>query len=94
VSKGATIDVVLALPGRCRRVEVSVADGMTAAEAAKASGLIDICEQYAGERPVLGIYGRKVEPGHMLRPGDRLELYRPLTADPRARRRARAAQRD
>ncbi len=41
----------------------------------------------------LGIWGRKVGPDAVLREGDRLELYRPLTVDPmQARHRRHALQ--
>jgi len=40
----------------------------------------------------LGIFGRPMRADHVLQDGDRLEIYRPLTADPKAARRARAHQ--
>lgn len=48
----------------------------------------------AGLRPDeagAGIHGRRCEPQEPLLDGDRVELYRPLHADARARRRARVA---
>jgi putative ubiquitin-RnfH superfamily antitoxin RatB of RatAB toxin-antitoxin module len=39
-----------------------------------------------------GIYGRALGREHIPADGDRIELYRPLRIDPRAKRRARAAQ--
>jgi hypothetical protein len=41
----------------------------------------------------MGLLGRKIRPDHELAVGDRLEIYRPLTADPRQRRRARVEAR-
>lgn len=38
-----------------------------------------------------GVFGEVRGREHTLQPGDRLELYRPLAADPKQRRRARAA---
>ncbi|MDP9064683.1 MAG: RnfH family protein [Pseudomonadota bacterium] len=38
----------------------------------------------------VGIYGRRVDSTHVLSDGDRVELYRPLVADPKLARRARA----
>lgn len=38
----------------------------------------------------LGIWGRRATPETPLREGDRIEFYRPLRADPKAARRARA----
>jgi putative ubiquitin-RnfH superfamily antitoxin RatB of RatAB toxin-antitoxin module len=40
----------------------------------------------------VGIFGKKVEPGHVLGQGDRVELYRPLTLDPMEARRRRAGK--
>ncbi|MES1926834.1 RnfH family protein [Salinisphaera sp. T31B1] len=86
----ASIEVVLALPGRCWRERVALTAGLTVETAATASGLAGLCERLTGERPAYGIYGRKVDAQQSLRVGDRIELYRSLLADPRARRRARA----
>ena len=38
----------------------------------------------------VGVYGKRVDRGRMLRPGDRIELYRPLLLDPKEARRRRA----
>jgi putative ubiquitin-RnfH superfamily antitoxin RatB of RatAB toxin-antitoxin module len=38
----------------------------------------------------LGIFGRLTRTDHALKEGDRIEIYRPLAADPKAARRARA----
>ena len=40
----------------------------------------------------IGIFGRPATSDQVLLPGDRIEIYRPLTADPKAARRARAKQ--
>ncbi len=37
----------------------------------------------------LGVWGKPVRTDHVLREGDRLEVYRPLTVDPKVARRAR-----
>ncbi len=44
------------------------------------------------ENAEIGIFGRVVRPDHPLKEGDRIEIYRPLTADPKTARRARAKQ--
>ena len=43
-----------------------------------------------GARPAVGIFGRRAEPGEPLDEGDRIEIYRPLSADPKSERRMRA----
>ena len=40
----------------------------------------------------LGIFGRSIRPDHALQQGDRIEIYRPLAADPKVARRERAQQ--
>ena len=44
------------------------------------------------EHAPLGIFGKAVKDSHILREGDRVEIYRPLQADPKEARRKRAAQ--
>jgi len=41
---------------------------------------------------VVGIFGRLTRADHPLQEGDRIEIYRPLTVDPKAARRARAKE--
>jgi uncharacterized protein len=41
---------------------------------------------------VIGIFGRPAKPEQALQPGDRIEIYRPLAADPKTDRRARVKQ--
>jgi putative ubiquitin-RnfH superfamily antitoxin RatB of RatAB toxin-antitoxin module len=77
------VEVVLALPEQQDVVRLELVVGATAAEAAEASGL-----QHEGLR--LGIGGRAVPPDTALRNGDRVELLRPLAADPKEARRQRA----
>jgi putative ubiquitin-RnfH superfamily antitoxin RatB of RatAB toxin-antitoxin module len=81
-----TIEVVHARPERQRVVELPLAEGMTAMQAVQASGLL---EEFALDPAALalGVYGRKVDGARPLRAGDRVEIYRPLAADPREARR-------
>ncbi len=80
------IDVVLALPDHAWRRVLRVEPGTTAGQALALSGLAE----FAGEAPQLGVFGRKVKHDYIMQRGERLELYRPLIADPRQRRRRRA----
>ena len=71
--------------------KVEIAANSTVAEALAASGI-------EGQLPsgfvpaALGIFGRIVTPSTHLHDGDRIELYRPLQADPKESRRRRAAR--
>ncbi len=44
------------------------------------------------ENAALGIFGRAVSIDQPLKDGDRIEIYRPLAADPKLARRARVKQ--
>ena len=58
----------------------------TARDAVRAAGLDQPCA-------ALGRFGKPIEPGTALRDGDRVELLRPLYADPKEARRRRARRR-
>lgn len=89
MTHSAQVEVVFALPGRCWRRSVALKAGMTAGDALRLSGLGERYREVVGEdEPPIGLFGRKIRADQELRAGDRLELYRPLTADPRQRRRA------
>lgn len=80
------VTVVHALADRQSLVELDLAPGATAQAAVDASGL-------GGAAAELGIAGRKVRPGHLVEDGDRVEILRPLAADPNEARRRRARKR-
>lgn len=81
------VEVVHATPGRAivRRLEIE--PGTTVAEAVAAAGMAGLMTE-AGA----GVWGRRVEMDFVLRDGDRVEIYRPLTADPKEARRQRAGR--
>jgi uncharacterized protein len=81
------VEVVLALPQRQTLRRLQLAEGSTVEDALSASGLAQTAA--AG---CVGIHGRAVPAGTILRDGDRVEIYRPLRADPKELRRARAAR--
>ena len=74
-------------------VALEMEEGARAIDAVLASGLAGRYPQIDLAALVLGIFGKVVAPDTVLRAGDRVEIYRPLTADPKQARRARAAQR-
>lgn len=75
-------------PHAVDRVELVLADGATLADALRASGLAER-HGLAAETLEAGIWGRVQPPPTVLRDGDRVELYRPLTVDPKEARRLR-----
>ena len=64
----------------------TLADAVAASAAAGHLPSADISEGGCG------IWGKRAEPDQLLRDGDRLELYRPLTVDPKVARRERFAR--
>lgn len=79
-----------ARPDRQFVVSVELHEGATALDALQASGLLESCPEVDAATAVLGVFGTQVRPDHALHDGDRVEIYRPLKADPRVARRARA----
>lgn len=79
------IEVVYALPQRQQRVLLELAPGSSVQDAIQASGLARV------EPGRVGIWGRPVNAQTRLREHDRVEIYRPLIADPKEVRRKRAA---
>ncbi|MEW9570511.1 RnfH family protein [Rhodanobacter sp. Si-c] len=74
------------------RRRVSLPAGSTAMQAVEAAGGLQELPAEVLNPLRLGIHSRRVEADHVLRDGDRLELYRPLALDPMAARRRRAGQ--
>ncbi|MFO7285510.1 MAG: RnfH family protein [Gammaproteobacteria bacterium] len=87
----AVVEVVYALPDEQHIVEVGLTPGMTAGEAVRRSGLLEAYPEI--ERPlVLGLFGEPIGEERPLVAGDRVEITRPLTRDPRDLRRERVAR--
>jgi uncharacterized protein len=85
------IEVVYALPQRQERVSLDLAPGSTVRDAIHASGLLQRLPEIELKRA--GIWGQPAGPDTRLRDRDRVEIYRPLIADPKETRRKRAADR-
>ena len=86
------VEVSYALPERQAILEVDVPEGTSALEAARQSGITETFEDIDLENAKLGIFGKVVSPKQALKQGDRVEIYRPLIADPKEVRKARAAR--
>lgn len=86
------VEVAYALPDRQRLVTLDVPRGSTAREAVERSGLQREFPEIDPEGNALGIFGRRCPPDQRLRDGDRVEIYRPLKADPKEVRRRLAAR--
>lgn len=76
-------------PRQVREWQLKLTTGATVAQALAACGALDEFPELQATRPALGIWGRKTTPGHVLREGDRVEIYRGLRVDPKVARRER-----
>ena len=83
------VEVVYALAEAQVVVPLELPVGSTAADALERSGLTTRFPEIA-QGAKIGVYGRIVTPDTRLAPGDRVEIYRPLIADPKQARRLRA----
>ncbi len=88
--KNISVEVVFALPERQELVSLKLAQGSTVADAIERSGLAKCFDDFEVDPSRVGIFSRKVAPEQVLRDGDRVEIYRPLLADPKEVRRQRA----
>lgn len=93
------VEVAYATPNKQKIIALRVLEGSTALEVARSSGINGFFEGVDVESAPMGIFGnalgaRGMPPAaeYKMREGDRLELYRPLIADPKEVRRKRAAE--
>lgn len=68
-------------------VEIDFANGMTVLDAVQLSKIL---ENEHIDPLVCGVFAEKVDLNHMISDGDRIEIYRPLTINPKDIRRNRA----
>ena len=87
------IEIVYALPDRQTLLALSVDEGTTVDAAIAGSDLGRRHPELDWRRHRVGIFGRPVAFDHVLSDGDRIEIYRPLVADPKASRQARVEKR-
>ncbi len=86
------VEVAYALEDKQTIMTLDVPEGTTALEAAKQSGITNKFDDIDLDNAKLGIFAKVVAPTQVLRAGDRVEIYRPLIADPKEVRKARAAR--
>ncbi len=87
-----SIEVVYALPRAQTLLALAVPAGTTAAEAVRRSGVLEKHPEIDLATARLGVFGKHVKADTPLRERDRVEIYRPLVADPKEVRRQRAAE--
>jgi putative ubiquitin-RnfH superfamily antitoxin RatB of RatAB toxin-antitoxin module len=74
-------------------LNLELADGITVGAAIAASGILQRFPEIDLDKNKVGIFSKLCKLDQPLRAGDRVEIYRPLIADPKEARRHRAAKR-
>lgn len=89
-----TVEVAYALPHEQKIIALQVEEGTTAWEAVVKSGIAGIFPQIDVDNDPMGIFGKALRDPkkEVLKAGDRVEIYRPLIADPKEARAKRAAK--
>jgi len=87
-----TIELVYALPHEQTLLKLEVPASTTIADAIKLSGLIEKYPEIDLLKGKFGLYGKLSKVDTVLREKDRIEIYRPLIADPKEVRRKRAEE--
>jgi putative ubiquitin-RnfH superfamily antitoxin RatB of RatAB toxin-antitoxin module len=92
MSELLSVEVCYALPGRAELVRLRLPAGSTLQQALEASGLLAKYPEIDLRKNKFGIYAKLSKPDAVLRDRDRVEIYRPLIADPKEVRKQRAAE--
>lgn len=86
------VEVVYAHADRQEVIPLALSAGATLLQAVEASGLPAKYPEIDSAKGKFGIYSKLARPDAVLRDRDRVEIYRPLIADPKEVRKQRAAE--
>ena len=86
------VEVAYALPYKQSLISIEIKNGSTLKEAIEASGILETFEQIDLKKDRVGIFAKFATLDTILRDKDRVEIYRPLVADPKKARKVRAAE--
>lgn len=84
------VEVVYGLPDRQKLLKITVPNGSTVEQVIELSGIKKHFPDLKVEKKRVGIWNRTCSLTDTVREQDRVEIYRPLIADPRENRRLRA----
>jgi putative ubiquitin-RnfH superfamily antitoxin RatB of RatAB toxin-antitoxin module len=87
-----SIEVCYALSGKQEIVRLKLPVGSTLQQALEASGLLGKYPEIDLKKNKFGIFAKLSKLDSVLRDQDRVEIYRPLIADPKEVRKQRAAE--
>ncbi|MES2369621.1 RnfH family protein [Thiobacillus thioparus] len=86
------VEVVYALPEQQTLLQVQLAEGASVGDAIRQSGVLEAFPDIDLAKNKVGIFSKLVKLDEPLRDKDRVEIYRPLIADPKEVRRKRAEE--
>ncbi|MDX2458233.1 MAG: RnfH family protein [Gammaproteobacteria bacterium] len=86
------VEVAYALPEKQLILSLDVAPDATLEEVIRASGILDKFPEIDLGKNKVGVFGKPGKLGDTLHADDRIEIYRPLIADPKEVRKQRAAR--
>ena len=92
MSEMIQVEVCYALPQKTHLVALKLPAGATLAQALEQSGLLEKCPEIDPKKGKFGVFAKLSKPDTVLRDRDRVEIYRPLIADPKEVRKQRAAE--
>ena len=87
------VEVAYAEPERQKIITLTMNEGATLKQAVERSGMVRFFPYLVLQNATFGVFSLPRPPDYVLRDGDRVEIYRPLIADPKEMRRQRARQR-
>ena len=87
-----TVEVVYALPEEQTLLDFEVKKGATAEQVIEQSGILLQYPEIDLAQQKIGLFSKIIKLDHVLREKDRVEIYRPLIADPKEVRKKRAAE--
>ena len=87
-----TVEVAYANPEQQVIITLEIHKGATAEQAIKASGILSQFPEIDIMDFKVGVFGKICKREKLLSQADRVEVYRPLTHDPKEARRQRAAK--
>ena len=92
MSDQISVEVVYPLPQKQEIFTVKLPSGATVREAIESSGVLAKYPEIDLAKNKFGVYAKLAKPDAVLRDRDRVEIYRPLIADPKEVRKQRAAE--
>ena len=83
------IEVVYAMPALQQLIRLQVPAGTSIQVAIELSGMLSRCPEIDLTRQAVGVFSHPKKLSDLVQEGDRIEIYRPLTMDPKEARRKR-----